>query len=64
MMKPKTIPLLENCIKDGIAYGWSRAHKHVDHPSEDLIKQEIENHIWNAIYESFDFEVSDYEPTL
>jgi hypothetical protein len=63
-MKPKVIPVLENCIQDGIAFGWSRAHKHVDQPSEELIKQEIENQIWHNLYEAFEFEVNDYESTL
>jgi hypothetical protein len=41
-------------IKNGIDYGWNRAHKHTDTPNENLIKQEIENQIWNSIYEWFD----------
>jgi hypothetical protein len=53
-MKPKTHLVLEMCIKSGIDWGWSRAHKHTDNPNENLIKQEIENAIELEIYEWFD----------
>lgn len=53
-MKPKPELVLEMAIKNGIDYGWNRAHKHTDTPNENLIKQEIENQIWNSIYEWFD----------
>ena len=53
-MKPKSHLVLELCIKQGIDLGWMRAHKHTDTPSEDLIKQEIEEEIWNQVWEWFD----------
>ena len=56
-MKPKPHPVLEMCIKNGIDYGWMRAHKHTDTPPEDLIKQEIEVRIWEQIDEWFDMEI-------
>ena len=58
-MKPKLRHVLELAIKNGIDYGWNRAHKHTDTPSEDLIKQEMEEAIWHEIYEWFDMEVGD-----
>ena len=54
-MKPKSYQLLIQCIEDGVAYGYSRAHKHTDNPSEDMIKDNIENGVLNAIHEWFDF---------
>jgi len=39
--------------------GWARAHKHTDNPDENLIKQEIDHEITNAIYEWFDMGGSD-----
>jgi len=53
-MKPKAHLVLEVAIKQGITFGWMRAHKYTDEPHEDLIKQEIENEITNAVYEWFD----------
>lgn len=55
-MKPKTHLVLELAIKQGIDCGWMRAHKHTDKPDENLIKQEIDHEITNAIYEWFDME--------
>lgn len=54
-MKPKSYQLLIQCIEDGVAYGYSRAHKHTDNPSEDMIKDNIENGVLNAIHEWFYF---------
>ena len=58
-MKPKTRLVLEMCIKNGIDYGWNRAHKHTDTPDEDVVKKQIEQHIWNSIYEWFDMDDKD-----
>jgi len=55
-MKPRAHHVLEMAIKQGIDYGWARAYKHTDTPDEDLVKQEIESHIWNEIHEWFDME--------
>jgi hypothetical protein len=57
-MKPKTYQLLQQCIEDGIARGWMRAHKHHDKPSEDVVKEEIYNCILGSIREWFDFDDS------
>ena len=59
MLKPKAHLVLEMAIKDGIDYGWMRAYKHTDTPDENLVKQEIEHHIWNSIHEWFDMEEKD-----
>lgn len=55
-MKPKTYKILNDCVSNGIEYGWSRAHKHTDHPTADTIKDCIENAIMLAIDENFSFE--------
>lgn len=53
-MRPKVNLLIERCIEDGINYGWNRAHKHVDSPSEYEIKDQIQSAIMNELYEWFD----------
>ena len=58
-MKPKMYPLIEMCINKGIDYGWVRAHKHFEHPPENVLKQEIADAISHEIYEWFDMEVGD-----
>ena len=55
-MKVKSRIVLENAIEQGISYGYSRAFKHNDHPTEDAIKESIHRAILNEIYEWFDFE--------
>ena len=58
-MKPKFYQLLIQCIEDGVAYGYSRAHKHTENPSGDMIKDHIENGVLNAISEWFTFDEED-----
>lgn len=49
MLVPKTYQLLDRCIDDGIAMGFTRAHKHDSRPSEDNIKQNIHREVMNEI---------------
>jgi hypothetical protein len=51
--------VLELCIKNGIDYGWTRAHKHRVKPPEEIIKQEMEEAIWQQIWEWFDMEIEE-----
>lgn len=55
-MKPKVRVILEQCIEEGIRFGWRRAHKHVENPSEDAIFSSMEDEIMNKIYEYFEFD--------
>jgi hypothetical protein len=43
--------VISRAVEDGIAYGYTRAHKHTDSPGEDLMKREIENAVMNEICE-------------
>lgn len=56
-MTPKMLPLLERCIEEGIELGWRRAHKHTDTPTEEQIRNHINEAIWLTIHEWFDIEV-------
>jgi len=53
-MKPKTWKVLQQAVETGVSYGWGRAHKHDDSPSEDAIKQAIEQAVLAEISEWFD----------
>ena len=55
-MRPKTRDILEECIENGIAFGYSRAHKHDDNPPDHYIFTEIEHAIWVEIDQRFDFD--------
>ena len=55
-MKPKFLPVLEMCIENGLAYGYTRAFKHDDDPSEEFILNTIKESIMHEINEWFDME--------
>ena len=60
-MKPKIRVILEQAIEEGVRRGYSRAHKHVENPTEGAIIESIEEHVMSAIYEYFTFEEEDYQ---
>jgi hypothetical protein len=47
--------ILSRAVQEGIEYGYNRAHKHTDTPSEETFKECIENAIMNNICEVMDF---------
>jgi len=55
-MKAKEYNVLEMAVEEGIRYGYNRAFKYEDTPSESKIKEEIYNGVLNSICEWFDFE--------
>lgn len=55
-MRAKIRKILEECIINGIEYGYERAHKHTDDPSESHIQAWIEDAIWLEIDERFEFD--------
>jgi hypothetical protein len=55
-MKVKTYIVLERAIEEGIGYGYRRAFKHTETPSEETIKNEILNAVMNSISEVIDFD--------
>jgi len=60
-MKAKTRVILEMAIEEGVRRGYSRAHKHVENPTEGAIIESIEEHVMSAIYEYFTFDQEDYQ---
>ena len=60
-MKPKILPVLEMCIENGLTYGYRRAFKHTDDPSEEHITNTIKESIMHELYEWFDFEALNYD---
>ena len=59
-MKPKIRVILEMAIEEGVRRGYSRAHKHVENPTEGAIIESIEEHVMSAIYEYFSFDEEDF----
>ena len=55
-MKPKFHKVLEHAVIQGISYGYSRAHKYVENPTESVIIDNITEQVMNSIDDWFDFE--------
>jgi hypothetical protein len=55
-MKPKFREVLEMAITEGVQYGYRRAHKHVENPTEGAIIDSICQNVMDCIYEWFEFE--------
>jgi len=62
-MKAKEYNLIYKCVEDGIEYGWNRAHKHVEDPEPQNIKDAIHLAIMNELCEWFTFE-EDYKDEI
>jgi hypothetical protein len=55
-MKVRAYPVLCRAIEDGVAYGWQRAHKHLDAPDAQTIEEQIVTAVVNEICHYFDFD--------
>jgi hypothetical protein len=55
-MKPKLHKILETAVEQGVSYGFSRAHKHIENPSEGAIIDSIVEQVMNSLDEWFDFD--------
>lgn len=55
-MTPKFHKVLEQAIISGVSYGYSRAHKYVENPTESVIIDNITEQVMNSIEDWFDFE--------
>ena len=55
-MKAKSYVVLQRAVEEGVAFGWNWAHKYVDNPAEEKLKDDIAEAVMNAISEVFTFE--------
>lgn len=58
-MKPKTYAILSEAIEIGIRFGYTRAFKHTDSPSEASILEDIHDAIMVEVCERFSFDHED-----
>ena len=54
-MKPRTLPLIEQCVEAGVARGYRLAHKHVEHPTQEAIIERITNAVMAEFHDWFTF---------
>jgi hypothetical protein len=55
-MKPKLHKILETAVEQGVSYGYNRAHKHVENPTEGAIIDSIVEQVMNSLDEWFEFD--------
>lgn len=48
--------IISESIESSVEFGWNRAHKHVDSPTPDHIKQEIIRSVMNDLCEILKFD--------
>ena len=58
-MKPKIHNILQDCIETGIRYGFRKAKKHSEDPTDEVVGQEIDRAIWYELNEKFEFETQE-----
>ena len=55
-MKPNFRKILEMSVEQGVSYGYRRAHKDVENPTEGAIIDNVVEQVMNSLDEWFDFE--------
>jgi hypothetical protein len=55
-MKPKLHKILETAVEQGVSYGYNRAHKHIENPTEGAIIDSIVEQVMNSLDDWFEFE--------
>jgi hypothetical protein len=55
-MKVRAYPVLCRAVEEGVAYGWQRAHKHIDTPDAETLKEQIVTAVLNEVCQYFDFD--------
>lgn len=55
-MKANEYRVMEEAVEIGLGYGWRRAHKHVESPSESSIIDEMHTAVMNEITGWFTFD--------
>jgi hypothetical protein len=55
-MKPKFRNVLEMAIEQGVLFGYRRAYKHVENPTEDSIVEHIVSNVMDSLDDWFEFE--------
>jgi hypothetical protein len=57
--KVKAHVIIARAVEEGVRYGYKRAHRHSDAPSEEALCAQIEAAVVNALDEVLDFSDED-----
>ena len=55
-VKLQTYAIVADAVDAGIRYGWNRAHKHTDKPTEEIMKEAIYDAVMLNLDEVIRFE--------
>ncbi len=55
VLQVRTYEVFARALEEGIDWGWKRAHKHADSPTEEQVKQAMYNAVLGTVLEVFDF---------
>lgn len=58
-IRAKVYPLMADAVEVGLLRGWNRAHKHVEHPTPEAIREAQEQAVMSEICERFQFDGDD-----
>jgi hypothetical protein len=53
VLVPNTYAVLERAVEEGVAYGYTRAFKYTDNPTDEQIQQAVQDAVLNSILEWF-----------
>ena len=60
-MKLKAWPIVSDAVERGVAYGYRRAYKYTQSPTEDDIREAIEQGVMSELAEIINFDEEDLE---
>jgi hypothetical protein len=60
-MKPKILPLIEECVEKGAMRGYHRAYKYTENPGVEQILDSISECIVSEFHERFYFDQKEYQ---
>jgi hypothetical protein len=55
-MRIRAYSVLRRAVEEGVAYGWQRAHKHIDTPDAGTIEEQIVTAVLHEVCQYFDFD--------
>lgn len=56
VVRLNTYKIISDAIENGIKYGYRRAHKHIENPSEDTIIEQIHLAVMNDLCDIINFD--------
>jgi len=55
MIRARCYEVLRRAVEEGVARGWTLAHKHTDTPEAEHVREAIESQVMDEICEWFEF---------